>query len=374
MRIAYFTESLPPNTDGVVNTLCHLIETLESENVEFLFFSPLKPDEDVAWSRHVRKVASLSLKPYFHYRVGLPNFYRINEEMDDFQPDLIHVVTPSPLGMHGLNYAKRKNVPLVTSYHTHFTRYFAYYSLLASLEPLGWQYLQWFHNQCDCTYAPSMNTVRELQGRGIRNVQLWQRGIDLTRFSPKFRNPALRESINAGDKPVLLFVGRLVKEKDLDDLVAANHLLQSMGLDFKQVIVGDGPIRNELEKNLPDAHFAGYQYEQNLSEWYASSDLFVFPSTTETFGNVFLEAFASGLPAIGVDKGGQVDLIDPGETGFIVRAHDPADFADNIAHLLRSPDTRAAFGLEAAKRVKRYSWQNVNLSLLNSYHNVIHLN
>jgi len=133
-------------------------------------------------------------------------------------------------------------------------------------------------------------------------------------------------------------------------------------------------MRNELEERLPDAHFTGYQYKDQLAEWYASSDLFVFPSTTETFGNVILEAFASGIPAIGVNKGGQADLIDNGETGFITRANNPADFAEKIGVLLNSPDVRVLFGHEARKRVKRFSWQNVNMGLLNSYKDLISLN
>lgn len=374
MKVAYFTESLPPNTDGVVNTLSHLVDTLNEENIDFRFYSPVKPSNDVVWNDRVTKVASLSLKPYFHYRVGLPNSYRINEELDRFSPDLIHVVTPSLLGLQGMNYAKSRDLRLVTSYHTHFVRYFEYYSMLNLFSPVTWQYLEWFHNQCDCTYAPSSETVHELTDRGIRNVQLWQRGIDLHRFSPAYRNNSLRKAIGAADKPVLLFVGRLVKEKDLGDLVEANHILNSQGLDFKQVFVGDGPMREELQNRLPDAFFAGYQYKDKLAEWYASSDLFVFPSTTETFGNVILEAFASGIPAIGVNKGGQADLIEQEKSGYITEANNPVKFAERIAELLKYPEKRQRFASYAEQAVRRFSWRTINLGLLDSYKSILNLN
>jgi len=373
MRIAYFTETLPPLTDGVVNTLCHLINTLDEERVDYRFFSPVRPDSRFHWNHRVHKIASLSLKPHFHYRIALPYFHGIHDELDAMRPDLIHVVTPSLLGLYGMNYAKKKNIPVVTSYHTHFVRYFPYYNL-SPLKPLGWQYLEWFHNQCDCTYAPSRDTAEELRHRGFRNVEIWPRGIASDRFSPDFRSEALREQIGAKDKPILLFVGRLVREKDLDDLIEANLILKAWGYDFKQVFVGNGPMREELGKHLPDAFFAGYQHGQDLAAWYASSDLFVFPSTTETFGNVILEAFASCLPVIGVDRGGQTDLIREAVNGSITPAHDPEAFAGRIAELLDDPEKRKILGQNARETAGSYSWRRINETLIQSYQNLINLN
>lgn len=269
-----------------------------------------------------------------------------------------------------MNYAQRNNLPVVTSYHTHFVDYFSYFGL-SWLEPTGWAYLQWFHNKCRMTYAPSPSAVKELHLRGIRDVDLWQRGIELDQFSPTLRNQALRESIGADEKPVFLFVGRLINHKDLDDLVAANRILKSRGHDFKIVIAGDGPMRPELEAQLPDAHFTGFIYGKELATWYASADIFTFPSTTETFGNVILEAFASGIPAVGVAAGGVGDIITHEKDGLIAKPKDAYDFALNIERLLLDRQFSAELGLKARYTAETYSWSTINKKLLQSYEHFI---
>jgi glycosyltransferase involved in cell wall biosynthesis len=370
MKVAYFTESLPPQKDGVGNTLCHLVDTLEAEDVGYKFYSPVKPDDTFHWTGKVRQVPSMPFALYDYYRMGLPYFEGIHKELDDFRPDLIHVVSPTLLGIYGLKYAQKRNLPAVTSYHTHFVRYFSYYGL-DILSQAGWNYLRWFHNQCQRTYAPSPSSVKELEEEGIQDVEMWQRGIELERFSPRYRNQDLHTSVVRSDETVLLFVGRLVKEKDLDDLIAANHLLKDQGFRFKQVIVGDGPMRTELESKLPEAHFTGFLSGHELAEWYASSDLFIFPSTTETFGNVILEAFASGIPAVGVNKGGVADIITPGVDGLIAEANNPPDFAQKIAFFLKNKGMARELGADARKTAQKYSWKAINRQLLNSYQQVV---
>lgn len=239
---------------------------------------------------------------------------------------------------------------------------------MGSVEGLGWKYLQWFYNRCSATYAPSSSAAFELRKQGIRRVKLWQRGIDTTGFSPSFRNEELRRSIGVDEKtPILLFVARLVKEKDLDDLIAANHILESRGKAFKMVIVGDGPERNVMQRQLPNAHFTGYLFGRDLSEWYASSDVFVFPSTTETFGNVILEAFASGLPVVTVDKGGVADLVTSGINGFVARSKDPEDLSNKIQLLLNDHDFMRRVGYQAKISSAEYNWHAVNEKLISSY-------
>jgi len=370
MKVAYFTESLPPKQDGVVKALCHLVDTLESEKIEYKFYSPVKPDLSVSWTGNVRKVSSVPFALYDYYRMGLPYFEGIFDELDDFKPDLIHVVSQTPLGCYGMKYAKKRHLPVVSSYHTNFVRYMTYYGL-DILTEVGWHYLRWFHNQCLRTYAPSPSTISELEHKGIQGVELWQRGIELERFSPRFRNSELRASVTQSDEPILLFVGRLVKEKDLDDLISANYLLRDCGFRFKQVIIGDGPMRTELEKRLPDAHLTGFLSGHELETWYASSDLFVFPSTTETFGNVILEAFASGIPAIAVNKGGVADIITHGVDGMIAEANNPEDFAEKIVYFLKNMDMARHFGMDARKTSETYSWQTINTKLLESYQQVL---
>ncbi len=370
MRIALFTESLPPQTDGVSHTMSRLAETLENLEIDYQFFSPFKPDASINWHNRVREVISVPFPLYTDYRIGLPMFEKLYDALNNFSPDIIHVASPTPLGIAGLDYADKFNLPAVSSYHTHFVSYFKYYGFRMA-EKLGWSYLRWFHNRSHTTFAPSTNVIEELEQQGFREVRLWPRGVNLNKFSPSFRDLRLRESIGAKDIPILLFVGRLVKEKDLDNLVEADKFLKNRGHMFKLIIVGDGPMREELMKTLPNAHFPGYQFSNDLSRWYASSDIFVFPSTTETFGNVIMEAFASGIPAIGVKKGGVADLITNGQNGFLTLPNEPKAFADKISVLLENETYRKKLGANARITASRKSWEAVNTKLIENYHNIL---
>ena len=250
MKIAYFTESLPPLVDGVTRTLCNLVNTLEKDSISYRFFAPVKPESDVAWRDKVHKVASAPFFLYKYYRIGLPYFNGIDRQLDSFKPDVVHVVSPTLLGLYGIQYAHKNKIPVVASYHTHFVSYFNYYGF-SQMEQIGWSYLSWFHNKCARTFTPSASAMRELRQNGVQEVELWPHGVELDRFSPDHRSAALRQSIGAENKPLLLFVGRLVKEKDLDDLAAASELLRERGHDFALAFVGDGPMKQELQTRLP---------------------------------------------------------------------------------------------------------------------------
>jgi glycosyltransferase involved in cell wall biosynthesis len=321
---------------------------------------------DAWWSGRVQVVASLPFLPYDYYRVGLPYFQGIDQALNRFSPDLVHAVSPTFLGMYALGYARRRGIPAVSSYHTRFVSYFPYYGL-GGLERFGWGFLRWFYNQFAATYAPSETAARELADHGVASVELWERGIDTARFSPRFRDPALRQRIGADRGPIVLYVGRLVREKDLADLADAATLLRERHQPARFVLVGDGPMRAELERRLPDAHFAGHQAGADLARWYASADFFLFPSTTETFGNVVLEAFASGLPTVGAAAGGVQDLVQPGVNGLLATPRDPRDLADKIEILLRNPSYAARLRRGALETAERYRWPAVNGRLLDSY-------
>jgi glycosyltransferase involved in cell wall biosynthesis len=366
MKVAYFTESLPPLVDGVTRTLTRLADTLEKDQVPYRFYSPVKPDESIYWRDKVRKVASVPFPLYSYYRIGLPYFHGLWRELDAFKPDLLHVCSPTLLGLYALRYARGKNIPVVASYHTHFVSYFPYYGL-EQMERVGWNYLHWFHNQCQRTFVPSNSTAEQLCDEGIANVTLWQRGIDLHHFSPQHRHAELRRSVGADDRPLLLYVGRLVKEKDLDDLVQAALYLNRTGCRYALVFIGTGPMQTELQKKLPFAHFIGNKQGHELAQWYASADLFVFPSTTETFGNVILEALASGTPAVGVAAGGVRDLIKSGVNGWLTRPKDPAHFGGALRWLLEDETSRKALAGRARPSVQKFDWDFINRRLLSDY-------
>jgi phosphatidylinositol alpha 1,6-mannosyltransferase len=370
VRIAYFTESLYPLVDGVSRTLARLFDSLERRDIAFRVFSPFVPDGRTSWSGRVEPVPYFRFPLHPDYRVSLPA-PRVGRTLSELDPELVHVVSPTPMAVWAQRWARRHGVPVVASFHTHFVSYFRYYGL-ARLEPLGWRVLARFYGRCERVYAPTRRIIAELDAHGIRPLQLWSRGIELARFDPRFRDPALRAAAGADETtPIVLLVSRLVKEKDLFDLVPMHRILRERGVRHRLVLVGDGPFRAQLEAALPDAHFAGHHSGEMLSRWFASGDLFVFPSTTETFGNVVAEAQASGLPAVVADRGGPPELVEDGVTGKIVRPNDPHDLAAKVERLLRDPTARARMGTAARASAAQRDWETVNESLVASYRAVV---
>jgi glycosyltransferase involved in cell wall biosynthesis len=263
--------------------------------------------------------------------------------------------------------AAELHIPVVASFHTHFVSYFRYYGV-SRLERVGWSLLRRFYRRCARVYAPSRSIIAELAAHGIERLGLWSRGIDPDSFSPSHRDESLVQEMRGERQlPVLLLVSRLVKEKDLGDLINVDAILRSRAVAFKLVLVGDGPMRHELEKGLPEAFFAGHLAGHELARWYASADVFVFPSTTETLGNVVLEALASGLPSVVVDQGGPQDLISPGGNGFVARANDPVDIADRLQLLLEDRALRARMSRSARDSALSRDWEIINERLIRSY-------
>ena len=369
MRIAYFSDSLPPIADGVSRTLSRLADTLLEEHIEFRFFSAVQPSLELPWANRVHTVPALPFPPYPAYKVGLPFVAALDPHVERFRPDLVHVVSPTPLGLYGLDVARRRRIPAVGSFHTDFVSYLPYYGL-AGLQDQSWRYLRWFYNRCVVTFAPSASTRDQLRQHGIGRVSLWERGLDPAAFSPRFRSEELRARIGASDRPLLLYVGRLVREKNLAELVLAGAALQARGVRFKLALVGDGPMAAELKQRLPHAHFAGFQEGADLARWYASADLFVFPSTTETFGNVLLEAFASGLPVVAVNQGAARDLV-TADNGALTEPGDPAGFAAAIHALLDRPSHLTQLACAAMQTAARFEWPAVNRRLLDGYRRVL---
>lgn len=370
MRIAFCSDAVPPIIDGVTRTLRELAVTLREAAVDFVFLSAVRPAADLPWRDRVHTVASVPIPLYPDYRLALPRAATLDPVLDRFAPDVVHVVTPSLLGLYGLRYARRRGIPVVASFHTNFVSLLPYYGL-QGLEGLGRRLARRFYNQCSITLAPSRSTANELRAYGIHNGTLWQRGVNSRCFSPAFRSPALRAQIGAEHVPILIYVGRLGREKNLRYLVQAMHLLSSRGHLFKLVIVGEGPMRAELEAQLPDAHFTGSVEGEQLSRWYASADVFVFPSTAETFGNVVLEAFASGLPVVGADEGGVRELVTPGRNGLLAPAHSPAAFADHVYSLMTSPGELARMGRAARMTAAQYRWPAIGQQLLDHYERLV---
>jgi phosphatidylinositol alpha 1,6-mannosyltransferase len=370
MRLVYFTESLLPLVDGVSHTLNHLFQSLEKEDIDFRVYAPFVPPAGVSWSHRVRRVRSFRFPLYRDYKVSIPGGRRLVAELDEFRPDIIHVASPTPMAAWAQNYARSRGVPVVATFHTHFVSYFPYYRL-RGLEGVGWRIIRWFYGRCDATYAPSSSIVDELRAQGVRGVRLWSRGVDSLQFAPEYRDAALRAELGVSDDvPMLLLVSRLVKEKDMADLVVMDAELRRRGVPHRLVLVGSGPMRRQLEEQLPHAHFAGHQRGAALARWYASGDAFVFPSTTETFANVVQEAMASGLPAVVADRGGPPGVIEPGRSGLVARANSGISLADQAERLLRDRDLRLAMGRAARQRARSRTWDAVNQVLICDYREI----
>ena len=296
----------------------------------------------------------------------------MRRRLEAFQPTLVHLATPDFAGYRALRWAQARGLPVVASYHTHFSSYLKYYNVSA-LEGLFWQYARWFYGQCEQVYVPSRSMAAVLRSHEIADgLRLWERGVDTDRFHPRHHDAAWRRRHGVTDDDVLVtFVGRLVWEKGLTVFADVVEGLARQGVAARSLIVGDGPARADLQARLPETIFAGHLDGEALSRAYASSDVFLFPSDTETFGNVTLEAMASGLPTVCADATGSSELVQHGVSGFLAPPGRSAAFLDHTAALVRDADLRTRMGERALLRADHYEWTSVLERLLGYYHEVL---
>ncbi|ULO05815.1 glycosyltransferase family 1 protein [Paenibacillus sp. 19GGS1-52] len=371
MRLALFTDTFLPQTNGVARTLYRLTEHLNHRGIEHLLFTPKSAPED-SYADPVRPIASIPFFLYPECRLALPSMTSIQNELKIFKPDLLHLATPFNIGLSGLRYAHNHNLPHVVSYHTHFDRYLEYYRMKRLL-PLYWKFMKWFHSSCDATLAPSHETLDSLRLQGFSRLKLWSRGIDCHLYSPQKRSLEVRARYGITAPLLLLYVGRIAPEKDISTLaLTMQKLPESMQSQVHWLIVGDGPLLPELRAQAPsNVTFTGYKHGEELAELYASADLFVFPSSTETFGNVVLEAMASGLPVLAADAGGVRDLVVPGDSGIMVEPRSPEALVHAICTWGNQPVQLAAMGHEGRRLALGRSWASIFDRLIEDYEEVI---
>jgi len=370
LRVALVTSSYNYIPDGVALTLNRLVGYLESQGVEVLVFAPIADRPAFVHQGTVVPVPSIALPGRPEYRLALGMAGYVKRQLLDFQPDIIHIGVPDLLGHAALALAKAHGIPVVASYHTRYETYLKHYWYLAPLE--GWlkRILRRFYGACREVYVPSESVRQALLADGLRdNFKPWPRGIDMARFSPAKRSTSWRGRYGMGpDELVILHVSRLVREKRLDTLTAA---LRQLTVPHRVLIVGDGPEREFVQGELPNAIFTGFLAGEDLAAAYASSDIFVFPSDSESFGNVTLEAMASGLPCVCADATGSRSLVAAGETGFLAPADDAAAFARHITTLAQGRALRAALGEAARLRAQNFSWEETLAKMLGYYRAVL---
>lgn len=374
MKIALFTDTYLPTVNGVARTLGRLVDHLVARGHEVAIVSTSVSNEPAAGTVFHHQLPGIPLPMYPELQVARFLDRRGKRCLAAFEPDLVHVATESTVGWSGRAWARRNGVPLVSSFHTDFPAYLAGYGF-GGLERPIWNLLRIFHSAAKITFCPSSATRDQLRSRGFsHDVRIWSRGVDTRQFSPSWRSGEARSRMAPGAEKILLYAGRLAPEKRLDVLMEAFPAVrQALGDGVHLVLVGDGPWREPLqERRMEGVHFLGYQTGRALSEAYASADLFVFPSDTETFGNVVMEALASGLPVVAPGKGGVVDSVVPGQNGELVTPQDPAAFADAVIRILSAEGYRATLARESRAFAETRTWASILDRLLGDYREAVH--
>ena len=371
LRVALVASSYNYIKDGVALTLNRLVAYLSRQGVEVLVFAPVGKVPAFAHEGTVVPVPSVQLPQRPEYRLALGLGRHATERLRAFRPDIIHIaLAPDFLGYGALRLARKLQIPVVASYHTRFETYLKHYWYISPFTGILRAYLRRAYGACREVYVPSQSAVDALLDDGFRNnFRLWPRGVDTVRFNPGKRSSAWRAERGIGEgELVVLFVSRLVREKQLEMLATALQLIEA---PHRSVIVGDGPERGTLERRLPQAVFTGFLEGEELALAYASSDVFVFPSETETFGNVTLEAMASGLPCVCAYATGSRSLVVHGETGYLAGPRQAQEFAGHIDRLAGDPALRRRMGAAARERSLGFSWDESMARILGYYRSVL---
>jgi UDP-2,3-diacylglucosamine pyrophosphatase LpxH/glycosyltransferase involved in cell wall biosynthesis len=342
MKIDIVTDTFAPDVNGVAMTLGRLTEGLKrrGHRVHVIHTGETARAGETC-------SPSIPLPGYREVRVGLPEPFKLRARWTKKRPDAIYVATESPLGKSALKAANALGIPVATGFHTNFHQYMEQYRM-GSLQPVAMAYLRRFHQRADCTLTPSQDVVDKLLAEGFRNVHLLGRGVDTELYSPGKRCEALRSAWAASPgSPVAVMVGRVAAEKNFDLAIAAFEQMRQAVPDVRCVVVGDGPLREKLAEKHRWVHFAGVQLGEDLARHYASADVLLFPSETETFGNVLLESMASGLVTVSYDYAAAALHVRNGENGLKAEKGDVAGF---LKHSLEALAIRPGHDLRVAAR------------------------
>jgi glycosyltransferase involved in cell wall biosynthesis len=375
MRVAIITENFLPKLDGVTRTLARLLEYLQDHGHKVLLLGPESGMEEYAGA----EIVGTAGVPFPFYPELKFNFFRplFLRRLSEFQPDVVHLVDPVILGAAGLAAARVLGKPLISSYHTNLAAYCGHFGFTLLAQPM-WFYNRLIHNQCTLTFCPSPSTASMLRAQGFQRVRIWPRGVDTSSFGPEHRDMNKRSAwLHAEEKVVLLYAGRVSWEKNLRLLIQAYQEMDHSRCHL--VIVGDGPALREMKQELDGlpATFTGYLQGAELASAYASADYFAFPSKTETFGQVVLEAMASGLPVVGLQAEGVCDIVEDGKTGFLLdiehtpEQEQPAAYRELLTCLIEKHELRQRMGLAARQTATRRTWDEAMKSILTGYQEVL---
>ncbi|MEA5594846.1 glycosyltransferase family 1 protein [Rivularia sp. UHCC 0363] len=370
MRIALFTETFLPKVDGIVTRLRHTVEHLQRNGDQVLVICPDGGITEYKGAK-IYGISGFPLPMYPELTLALPR-PAIGDTLEEFKPDIIHVVNPAVLGLAGIIHSKINNIPLVASYHTHLPQYLQHYGL-GMLEGLLWELLKAGHNQAALNLCTSTAMIEELTSHGIERVDLWQRGVDTELFHPSLASDEMRQRLsqNHPSSPLLLYVGRLSAEKEIERI---KSILEGIP-EARLALVGDGPHREALEKHFAqtNTYFVGYLTGTDLSSAFASADAFVFPSRTETLGLVLLEAMAAGCPVVAARSGGIPDIVTDGVNGYLFEpTSDDASAIAATLRLLEKTQEREVIRQNARQEAERWGWSAATRQLQTYYEKVVY--
>ena len=363
MRIAVVTEAFLPQVNGVTNSVLRLLEFCKAQGHDVLIIAPESegaPSEYLGYK--IKHVPSISMKKLIP--MAVPKKY-LEPLLEGFAPDVIHLASPIFLGHYVARIARKMGIPTVSVYQTDIAGFARHYGLTIAHNTLK-KWVSRIHQASDITLAPSKWACRDLEQSGVKNVRLWKRGVDLVNFTPARRDESLRANIAGGKKKLIVgYVGRIANEKRIDDL----KILDQQD-DIQLVIVGDGPAAPRIKRELPGARFVGYQSGTELARYVASFDIFVHTGKHETFCQGIQEALASGVPVIGPDTGGPVDLIEHGITGLLIDTADAHELLEAVA-TLRNHSSFDLMQLAARRSVEHRTWDYINSQLISHYQDAI---
>lgn len=359
LNIAIVTETWPPEINGVAMSVLQLCKGLQQRGHRILLVRPYQPNECHSFKPTAEcLVAASSIPKYPELRFGYPQSRKIAKALNQFKPDIVHLVTEGPLGLAALNIARQCNYPVSSGFHSPFHEFSRFFDLKFLIKPVQ-HYLRWFHNRTDLTCVPSGDTQQALINAGFTcPLALVSRGVDSQHFNPQKRCKQLREQWQATPQTtIMLYVGRLSPEKNIDLVIEAYQQAKASqpARDFKLVIVGDGPDRVRLQNLVPEAIFTGMQTDEQLAQHYASADVFLFASEVETFGNVVLEALASGLPVLAYDYACAGLTLQHDMNGWACQLGDAAQFQQLAAQLPALAQLQQ-MGEQATKTVQQFGW------------------
>ncbi len=372
LRIALFSGNYNYVRDGANQALNRLVDYLLRQDAKVRIYSPTVADPAFKPTGEIVSVPSVAIPLRSEYRLPVALTAGVRRDLARFEPNIVHIASPDVVAHRAVSWARRRDVAAIASIHTRFETYLAYYHL-EMLEPAARAILRRLYRRCDAIVAPAESTAAVLRAQRMnRDISIWARGVDREQFHPGRRDIDWRRSAGIPDDAlVVVFLGRLVMEKGLDVFADAIDALAGRAVPHRVLVIGDGPARGWFEQRLPAAIFTGQLVGDELARSLASSDVFLNPSITETFGNVTLEAMACALPVVAAVATGATSLVRDGETGVLVEPTDVEAFADALETYAKDPELRRRHGEAGLAYARTMDWDRINSAVVRTYLRVI---